>query len=181
MKEESRILDELVSPLNKWDYSQEIGNIPYGDVESYRRAASFLDVPGTVEDWGCGRAYARQFFKTAKYIGVDGTASRYCDEHDDLRLRVSSPDGILLRHVLEHNVCWQWILQAACRAARRKLCLVHFIAFAERPVPLRDTNKGVYIQHLVERDVENILNDWIVDKDKLPSGEEIWYCVKCRG
>lgn len=176
------IPDDLINPLGQWtEYSKGIQR-PYGEVRSYIEAAKFLDIPNTtVEDWGCGWGYARQFFKHAKYIGVDGSQSAYCDVVDDLRTRVSSADGILLRHVLEHNIMWQWVLQSAIRAANSRICLVFFLPFANIPNVARDPKPGVVVVHMVERDVESILSGWSIEKVTTGSPnnyEQTWFCAK---
>lgn len=98
--------------------------------ESYIKAAGFLDIPGkTVQDWGCGGGYARQFFKNASYLGVDGT-NDFCDVQADLRTYQTNSDGILLRHVLEHNFEWEKILKNAI-ASCEKLCVIIFTPFGD--------------------------------------------------
>jgi hypothetical protein len=109
-----------------WDYSDRtVGS--YGCDTTYRKAAAFLD-DGPVEDWGCGRAYARGFFKN-KYVGVDG-APGLADKIADLTLYTSKVHGILMRHVLEHNENWKTILLNALASAEKKLALVIFTPFS---------------------------------------------------
>ncbi len=100
----------------------------YGwDDTTYIHAANFLDF-GPVEDWGCGGSYARKFFKN-QYIGVDGT-NDFCDICADLRTYKSNTYGILLRHVLEHNLEWRPILENALVSCER-LALVIFTPFGD--------------------------------------------------
>ena len=109
----------------KWDYQTSPAPV-YGPPASYHAAAEFLDDYGRiVEDWGCGAAGARPFFKNAKYIGVDGSPG-FADVVDDLRTRSTSAWGILLRHVLEHNYDWAKILDLAAQSCR-KLVIVFFL------------------------------------------------------
>lgn len=115
--------------LGKWDYS--VPPPMYGIKESYKRAAAWLDeICPVVEDWGCGAAAAKPFFKKSRYIGVDGSAG-YADVIDDLRHRLSSVPGILLRHVLEHNYDWPLILENAIRSFQCRMSIVFFLALGE--------------------------------------------------
>lgn len=97
---------------------------------SYQRAAAFLDRPDwTVEDWGCGKARFKSFVKSAHYIGVDGSAG-YADILDDLRNPLPERpvcDGIMLRHVLDHNEQWTAVLHAALMHAVSRVCIVLFV------------------------------------------------------
>lgn len=113
------------NPIGKWDHD----NAPaqFGLANSYLIAAGFLDGLPVVEDWGCGSAYARRFFQRSRYIGVDGSGSRNCDIMDDLRTRSSRPDGILLRHVLEHNPQWPVLLANALACFKRRMALVLYL------------------------------------------------------
>lgn len=96
----------------------------YGETTTYELAAEFLSDCATVEDWGTGKGW----FKTLRSdaIGVDGTDSPFADVVADLRFYRTDADGILLRHVLEHNYDWADILSNAASSARRKLCIVLF-------------------------------------------------------
>jgi len=175
------IPDDLANPIGKWsEYRTETECKCYGKVASYEMAAAFLDVKGwVVEDWGCGRAFAKQYFKQARYVGVDGSESRFCDVVDDLRTRNSVVDGILLRHVLEHNLMWQWILQGAIRCCPKRLCVVFFQAFQPKPCIARDPHPGVVTINMVEKDVDAILSGWKVKKrDASQPGyyEQVWFC-----
>lgn len=110
-----------------WLYSSH--QIRYGgDDLSYRKAAEFLD-DGPVEDWGCGAAYAKRFFK-CHYTGIDG-APGFADKVADLRTYTSTTNGILVRHVLEHNLEWERILVNALASAR-KVALVIFTPFGNK-------------------------------------------------
>src|SRR5262249_20306723 len=58
-------------------------------------------------------------------------SSPAADKIADLVRYRSAPEGILIRHVLEHNFEWQSILQNAVDSFRKKMCLVIFTPFAE--------------------------------------------------
>lgn len=176
------MIDSLVNPCGRWtEYAVATDRSSYGQYATYQPAAEFLDKPGwLVEDWGCGLGYAKQFFREASYLGVDGTKSAFCDVVDDLRFRKSFAQGILLRHVLEHNLMWQWILQGATRAAQYRIAIVFFLPFVSHPVITEEEDPrypGVVTLHLVESDVESILSGWRIRRILFGS-EQIWLCER---
>ena len=112
----------MAAPL--WTHQGE----RYGDDISYQRAAAWLN-DGPVEDWGGGPGYARRYF-THGYTLVDGTPGYGADIVIDLVGYRSHVHGILLRHVLEHNLQWVTILANAL-ASCQKLVLVVFTPFSD--------------------------------------------------
>jgi hypothetical protein len=100
------------------------------DNTTYQLAADFLADVVETEDWGCGYGGFKKFCKT-KYIGIDGSWAPAADKVVDLVHYRSAPEGILLRHVLEHNYEWQPILRNAIESFRKKMCLVIFTPFSE--------------------------------------------------
>ena len=120
------------SNVGKWKRNYEgLSEIKtYADETSYRLAAAFLDGLNSVEDWGCGSGGFRLFCKSP-YVGVDGTANPFVDKVVDLATYTSNADGILLRHVLEHNPAWEKILANALHSFGKKLCIAVFTPFAE--------------------------------------------------
>lgn len=121
-----------------WDYSKCEQFRYGGDDVTYRKASDFLG-DCAVEDWGCGTAWARQFFKN--YKGVDW-APGFADIVADLRTHKTQTDGILLRHVLEHNYDWEKILQNALQSSK-KLCLIIF-------TPFQETTREIVFNHGVD-------------------------------
>jgi hypothetical protein len=113
---------------------------PYGDELSYRKAAQFLSGCGLVEDWGCGTGWARRYFD--RYRGIDGTAG-HADAVCDLRDYRSTADCIHIRHVLEHNVDWQLILDNAIHSFVRRLVVTVFTPFADRTQIIGITPDGI--------------------------------------
>jgi len=117
--------------IGKWDrwYADLDAENPsafrYGDTETYKIAADFLADCAEVEDWGCGAGGFKRFCKT-RYIGVDGSHTPFADKQVDLRYYKSSAEGVLLRHVLEHNYDWRMVLGNALETATKKLCLILF-------------------------------------------------------
>lgn len=131
---------------------------PYGDSVTYRVGAEFLADCGSVEDWGCGLGWLRNFVPADRYVGVDGSASRFADRVVDLETYRSDADGIFMRHVLEHNYRWERILDNALASFRHRFVLVTFtpygettreIAFNDDPgVPDLSFAKGDLTRHL---------------------------------
>ena len=117
--------------LNKWAGIRDATGANaagfYGIEETYKKAAAFLG-EGPVEDWGCGKAYAKRFFPQG-YKGVDGTPDG-CDAVVELARYTSNTPGILMRHVLEHNFDWELVLKNAL-ASTEKLAVIVCTAFGE--------------------------------------------------
>ncbi len=137
----SHILNTLIrtkSNCGKW--SAPYANLEriklYGDPTTYEMAAAFFSDVNEVEDWGCGGGGFRKYCKS-NYVGVDGTPNPYVDHVTDLVTYTSDVDGILLRHVLEHNPGWEKLLHNAVRSIRRKLCIILFTPFVDQTRTIR--------------------------------------------
>ena len=112
---------------NKWNYSG-LGRVLYGHQSTYKRPCAWLDeVGGTLEDWGCGCAGAKEHVKRCRYVGLDGSQNDYADRCDvDLREYTSEADCILLRHVIDHNEDWEKILRNAVASFKKRMVLIIF-------------------------------------------------------
>lgn len=121
------------SMLGKWDklYKNTKHVKFYGDTRTYRLAGEFMKNMAEVEDWGCGTGGFRKFY-SGKYTGIDGSANPFVDKIVDLRTYRSSVDGIVMRHVLEHNYDWELILRNALASFKKKFCFIIFTPFVER-------------------------------------------------
>jgi hypothetical protein len=96
---------------NMWNY-KGLGRVKYGHPESYSRPCAWFDeVGGTLEDWGCGCAAAKEYVKVCRYVGIDGSNNEFADQFEDLRFYKSACDCLLLRGVLDHNTEWEKILE----------------------------------------------------------------------
>jgi hypothetical protein len=106
---------------------------PYGDSDSYRILAEWVSDCDLVEDWGCGKGWMRRFVPDtiARYRGVDGTRSPFADIVADLTQYRSDVDGIVLRHVLEHDWNWELILRNAMASFRHRFGLALFTPLAD--------------------------------------------------
>ena len=98
----------------------------YGGDLTYRLGAEFLAGCRTIEDWGCGTQWFRRVMRgvnpAVRVLGLDGSAG-HCDRVVDLVAYVPAdrPDGIFLRHVLEH----------ALAAFMQRMILILFTPFSE--------------------------------------------------
>src|SRR3954447_20891825 len=101
--------------LGKWDtwYAGLSEPEPYGDVMSYRLAAEWLASCASIADWGCGKGAFRGFVDADRYVGFDGSSTPFADRVVDLTDFGYASDGILLRHVIEHDYEWRKILHNA--------------------------------------------------------------------
>lgn len=120
----------------------------YGNTITYEKAADFLYDCAEVEDWGCGGGYFKNFCKT-KYIGVDGSNTPFASVKAELETYKSNVDGIMLRHVLEHNYQWKQILENAISSFNKKCCLILF-------TPLTTVTKEIAHNRHVGVDVPDI-------------------------
>ena len=164
------------SNLGKWDgwYSNitpdDIGAFRYGDTETYQMAAEFLSDLESVEDWGCGTGGFKRFCKSP-YIGIDGSKTPFADKIVDLCKYRSSVDGVMMRHVLEHNYQWEKILANAVASAKKKFCLILFTPFqTEGSIVLAQNLKyGVDVPDLGFRreDIEKHFAGWDFESSTL--------------
>jgi len=98
---------------------------------TYKLAASWLWDCQEVEDWGCGLGPFKSFCNpNTQYIGIDGSQTSIVNRIVDLETYTSSVEGLLIRHVLEHNYEWRKILENALRSFTKRFCLVLFTPFS---------------------------------------------------
>lgn len=117
-----------------WDshYAELAQPEPYGDEGSYVAAADWVRGCSTIEDWGCGKGWLRQHCDPRAYTGIDASQSPFADVVADLIKPRGEVEGIVLRHVLEHDYRWRIILQNAVNSFTSRLCIVLFTPLAER-------------------------------------------------
>lgn len=133
-KQFQRFFGERTSTnLGSWGDEVRSETFACGDETTYKKAADFLRDCKTVEDWGCGRGGFRKFLNNGMdYKGVDGSKNPNVDQIADLCGYVGDAEGVLLRHVLEHNYGWRKILENALRSFSKKLCIVLFTPFSDQ-------------------------------------------------
>lgn len=117
-------------------------SVPFGhDNVTYELAMRWLQdrkAMTVIEDWGCGTAWAKRYLHPINvYIGVDGSPSPFADRLEDLRSYTSACDGLLLRHVLEHNWEWVRILKNALQSYSWRMCVVIF-------TPMQPMTREIY-------------------------------------
>ena len=129
--------------LGKWNnWYKNVRNMSsfrYGNTITYRLAAEFLkDL--SVEDWGCGAAGFKKYH-TGGYFGLDGSDNPFVGQIVDLRKHRSFTDGLLMRHVLEHNYDWKDVLENAVASFQKRFCLILFTPFADQTKEIAHNRK----------------------------------------
>jgi len=179
----------MTSNVDKWNRWYHIGlerdePQPYGDPKTYSLGAEFLDDCDTVEDWGCGKGFLTNFIDPARYRGIDGSATPFADEIADLATYrpPRDPDGIFMRHVIEHDYRWELILRNAVSSASKKLVLILFTPIVDETKELSFVPPGVPNLAFALPDLLDIIEPkFSVDIDHLETNTEfgaetILYC-----
>ena len=107
----------------------------FGCDTTFKRAAAYLSDIGHVEDWGCGTAYFKRFVPDGRYCGIDHDPLASYDKLAELATYRSTADGVLLRHVLEHDLRWQSILRNAIASFSRRMVVVVHTPFVRSTAP----------------------------------------------
>ena len=158
--------------MGKWNYGAA-PRFAYGEDTTYRKAMEFLDGPHIIEDWGCGTAYARNFVKHGRYIGLDGSWSLHCDQVVDLRTYRSQADAILMRHILEHNWEWKKVLENALASFRKKFVLVMFTPFGEVTRSIGSSFEGAVPDlSFRKEDLLEVIRPLPFTEESVPSGTQ---------
>lgn len=175
----------MAAPLKAWPWNYtELPRFPYGEETSYRRAMHFLDRPDAlIEDWGCGAAWAKQFVVQGRYRGVDGGVGHADVIADLATYRSADADGILLRHVLEHNAGWRGILANALASTRARLAIVLFTPLTDGPDEVLMTHGSIPDLRLSRPALDAALAPFHVEEEAFPSatqygGETILYVTR---
>ena len=99
---------------------------------TFNIAKTYLSDCKKIEDWGCGPlCYFKKFIDPSiEYLGIDGSLS-IDSIKSDLINYTSNVEGILMRHILEHNELDKWsiILTNALNSFTYKMCLILFTPF----------------------------------------------------
>lgn len=172
--------------LGKWNdfYADVTEPFPYGDVTSYKKAIDFLeDGCEIIQDWGCGAAFAGTLVKKAQYVGIDGSWSRMAHVIVDLREFRCEVDGILMRHILEHNDDWRKVLENALASFRKKFVLIMFTPFVETTKQIAMNSIGVPDISFRKEDLTDLLKPFRFTEESLKTDtqygvEHIFYVTK---
>lgn len=159
---------------DKW-YKGLTREVPesYGDITTYKMGADFLRRCTSIEDWGCGKGFMRTLCNPNAYVGIDGSKTPHADIIDDLAKRRSSPKGIFMRHVLEHNVAWGSVLDNAIESAQSKLCIVLFTPIVPQTVQIAWNDIGVPdIAFRIEDITDPMLEKFSVSSMTLDTGTQ---------
>lgn len=175
----------MIGKWDKWYKNVKTpGSFRYGNTKTYQLAGDFLADCETVEDWGCGTCGFKEHCK-GKYIGVDGSKTPFTDVVADLRTYLSRADGIMMRHVLEHNYDWKDVLLNALHSFEKKLCIVLFTPFVEQTGEIAHNKKhGVDVPDIAfnREELEEYFDhlDWRMETHRSGThyGEEHIYYIK---
>jgi hypothetical protein len=120
-----------MSNVGKWDnwyHGLQVDEPQaFGDQTSYRMAGEWLEPCDTVGDWGCGKGAFRHYVPSPRlYYGFDGSNTPFAHEIVDLTTFRCATEGVLLRHVLEHNYGWRDILRNAAASFTKRMVVVIF-------------------------------------------------------
>jgi hypothetical protein len=170
--------------LGLWDYSKAVPGQKYGDDDvTYQKAMTFLADCPQVEDWGCGFGYAKTYCKTT-YKGVDGSKGPNTDVIADLREYKSDADGILLRHVLEHNHDWKKVLDNAIGSFKNKLVIILFTPLSAETKQIATNWSNIPDMSFRKEDITSALKGFQVKEEVLRTktqyGIEIMFYVTKR-
>lgn len=172
--------------LGKWNafYAGVEKPFPYGDVTTYKKAIDFLeDGCEIIHDWGCGAGFAGTLVKKAQYVGIDGSWSRMAHVIADLREFRNEVDGILMRHILEHNFDWKLVLENALASFKKKFVLILFTPFVEATREIAMNEIGVPDMAFRKEDLTGLLKPFRFTEESLKTNtqygvEHIFYITK---
>ena len=117
-----------------WYKTRKYDRKIYDDSATAKIAGAWLNHSDIkqVEDWGCGYGGFKNYIgDEQQYIGVDGSQSKFADKIEDLTIYQSKADAIHLRHVLEHNIEWQKILDNFLASFQKKAVITLFTPFVD--------------------------------------------------
>lgn len=119
----------MITNLGKWDgwYAGLTEPELYGDDKTYKRAATWMKPCRTVGDWGCGKGGLTKFLlPSQEYFGFDGSQTPFATQVVDLASFRFETEGVVLRHVIEHDLHWRSILENAAWSFTKRLVVIVF-------------------------------------------------------
>jgi len=154
----------------------------YGALDTYQLAAEWLQGCATVADWGGGTGFFGTLLPPAvAYRVVDGTVQTTDQTLVNLAHFREPSDGILLRHVLDHNLDWRAILENALAACRRRLVVVTFTPDAPATT-IAKHKSGWPILHFNPEDLRAVMGPAFVRDEAVQTThpERIYYVERRR-
>lgn len=113
------------SNVGRWDRHYADADVdmpqPYIDTPTYQAGVDWLDAGDCllVEDWGAGLGWfahvAAGSGSPMRVLGIDGSVTPHAQRQADLAEYRSTPEGLFMRGVAEHN--WRWFDVLTCAAA----------------------------------------------------------------
>ena len=83
-----------------------------------------------------------------------------------------------MRHVLEHNINWTKILRNAVDSFTKKMVLITFLNFTKETVIQNYDENGIPNITLGEEELLGIISNFLIKREKLSDGEEVFYLEK---
>lgn len=129
-----------MSNVGKWDNWYRGLDVsepqPFGDGTTYHMAAEWLADCSTIGDWGCGKGAFRNWVsESQKYFGFDGSSTPFAHEIVDLASFRFETEGLVMRHVIEHDYRWRDILVNAERSYTQRMIIVIFTPMLDSADP----------------------------------------------
>jgi len=168
-----------------WNYDHLKTPRAYGPKVTYHNALRWLQVCPAIEDWGCGPGYFGTILPgTVRYFGLDGAVSQWGSKVPiDLATYKSNIPGIMMRHVLEHNMSWRTILANALESFTQRMCLILFVPPIDGIEAVNYSKDDTPILALPSLAIDSMVAPYLVTshriKTKSPYGyETIYYLEK---
>jgi hypothetical protein len=131
------------SNVGKWNHFHRADPMaPYGTSQTFDMGAEWLMNCDVIEDRGCGTGWFARTMKSRnpaiQVIELDGSPLNggIAVDLEDFQPEIA-PDGIFMRHVLEHNWNWKRILANALNSFGKRMALVLF-------TPLEECDRNIY-------------------------------------
>ncbi len=154
-----------MSNVDKWRVMH--GDCPtgmFGSETTYVLGATWLMDCKSIEDWGCGTNwFSRVMWRINPNIyilGLDGsppppTIAIDLEKYQSL----IRPQGIFMRHVLEHNWNWKIVLQNALLSFEKRMALILFTPFSETTHNIYEHGIDVPVLSFSKEELESVLLD----------------------
>jgi len=135
----------------------------YGTATTYTLAAGWLSGCETVADWGGSTGAFRAYLPpTVNYAVIDGTPQGYPTTWvaDIVAPCQLQSDGVLIRHVLDHNRQWDQILRNMKQTCLWRAVVITFTPDAETTHVVR-TKSGWPVINFCPDDLRLVMGAWL--------------------